>query len=356
MARRTIIPVILSGGSGTRLWPLSTAERPKQFHPLVTERSLFQDTIARAGALQDVQQPLVVCNEAHAGLVQSDLAALGVQALAVLLEPSGRNTAPAIAAAAVIAEQAFPDAFLLVLAADHAIENQAAFASAVDTAAAVAGQNYLVTFGIVPDRPETGYGYIRKGEPHGAWAQLSRFVEKPDLEMAEHYVASGEYLWNSGMFMMPAKLYLAELQAHQPEMFAAVTAAVTGSSELHGCLRLGDAFSTCPADSIDYAVMEKTRRAAVVPLDAGWSDVGSWSALRETQRQDERGNVFHGDVVASTVNRSFVHASGKRVVVAGLDNVVIVETPDTILVMAESESQNVKALRAQSERKRDSDE
>jgi len=346
MSKTTIVPVILSGGSGTRLWPLSTPQHPKQFHSLVTGNTLFQDAVLRSNLLDSASPPIVVCNDSHRELVRTDLSSVGIEPAAILLEPCARNTAPAIAAAALVALREFNSPDLLVSAADHVIRDQAAFAESVVAASEAARKGRLVTFGIVPNRPETGYGYILKGESHGNWAELSRFVEKPDLRTAEEYVASGQYLWNSGMFMMPAELYLDELNTLEPGIFAAVTRAVNTAVSECGLVRLGESFANSPSNSIDYAVMEKTRKAAVVSLDAGWSDVGSWSALREAQVQDDLGNVIRGDVVALNVSRSFVIANGKRVAISGLEDIVVVETEDTILITSTTESQSVKSLMA----------
>ena len=352
MSGKKIVPVILSGGSGVRLWPLSTPAHPKQFHALVSGKTLFQEAVERSKALPSSAAPIVVCNESHEEFVTTDLSEMGVSPLVVIQEPLGRNTAPAICAAAIVAQREVPEAQLLVLAADHMIENRPAFEAAVAAAVEASQQGYLVTFGVVPDRPETGYGYLRTGAAHGTWTELAQFVEKPDFETAKAYFDSGEFLWNSGMFLMSARLFLAELAEFEPDMLQAVQKALDEAEEHRGNLRLGPSFRDCPANSIDYAVMERTSKAAVVPLDAGWSDVGSWSALRQMCRKNEQGNVLHGDVIASNLRASYVHASSKRIAVAGLDNVVIVETDDTILVMSESESQNVKSLMQESLRRK----
>jgi mannose-1-phosphate guanylyltransferase/mannose-6-phosphate isomerase len=240
---------------------------------------------------------------------------------------------------------ASPDALLLVLPADHVVRDAAAFAAAVEVAVDAAAAGYLVSFGVVPDRPETGYGYLLRGESRGRWAVLQRFVEKPDLKTAEQYVASGRYLWNSGMFVLAAETYLRELERHAPAMLAACRAAVTAAAVDTDFTRLGAAFASCPADSIDYAVMEKTDRAAVVPLDAGWSDVGSWSALYDVLEKDDAGNVTSGDAIVEQCRDTYVVASSNRIVAAvGLESVVVVETPDAVLVVARDAAQGVKAV------------
>jgi mannose-1-phosphate guanylyltransferase/mannose-6-phosphate isomerase len=345
-----LVPVILSGGSGTRLWPLSRDARPKQFLPLVGDRSLFQQAVLRTrGVTIPVHEPLVVCNEAHRFIVAEQLRELGFESTAIVLEPVGRNTAPAVAVAALIAQRAVAqkggDPLLLVLPADHLVRDVAAFAAAVAAAAEAAAAGHLVTFGIVPDRPETGYGYLKRGADRGRWSLLERFVEKPDLPTAERYVASGQYLWNSGMFVLGAGTYLRELERHAPAMLAACREAVATASVDADFTRLGAAFAAGPADSIDYAVMEKTDRAAVVPLDAGWNDVGSWSALYDVLDKDAAGNVAVGDAIVEQCRNTYVLASSDRVVAAvGLDNVVVVETPDAVLVIARDSAQSVKKV------------
>jgi mannose-1-phosphate guanylyltransferase len=360
-----IIPVILSGGSGTRLWPLSRELEPKQLLPLVTERTLLQETLLRTRGLAGrVEPPIVVCNEAHRFLVAEQFREIDVKPQAIVLESAGRNTAPATAVAALMAaepslwerppgrEESRPggrsyvgtNPILLVLPADHVILDAAAFVAAVDAAIEAAAEGRLVTFGIVPDRAETGYGYLRKGEMRGRWAVLERFIEKPDRATAERYVESGDYLWNSGMFVFTARAYLDELARLAPEMLDACRAAVAAAESDRDFTRLGPAFLDCRADSIDYAVMEKTRNAAVVPLAAGWSDVGSWAALHAVLEKDAGGNVLRGDVIVEACTNSYVAASGRLVAAVGLDRIIIVETADAVLVMAADESQRVKRI------------
>ena len=354
MTAQRIVPVILSGGSGTRLWPLSRELTPKQLLPLVTERTLLQETLLRAQALGDaMERPIVVCNEAHRVLVAEQLREIGIAAQTIVLEPVGRNTAPAVAVAALLAlgksgvgrdRDSAAELCLVVLPADHVILDTAAFVAAVEAAVGAAASGRLVTFGIVPDRVETGYGYLRKGAAHGAWADLDRFVEKPDAAAAERYVRSGEYLWNSGMFVLPARKYLDELDRLAPAMLAKCRAAAASAVADGDFTRLGKDFLECPPDSIDYAVMEKTRDAAVVPLAAGWSDVGSWAALHDVLGKDERGNVLRGNAIADECRDSYVAATSRLVAVVGLEGVVVVETEDAVLVMAKERAQRIKQI------------
>jgi len=340
-----MIPVILSGGSGTRLWPLSRSQYPKQFLPLVTDRTMLQETIARLDGLEGISAPMVVCNQDHRFMVAEQLREMDVTAQAILLEPVGRNTAPAVALAALAAES--PDELLLVLAADHVIGDKTAFHDAVARAATAARAGKLVTFGVVPTGPETGYGYIRRGASAG-WDDtfaVDRFVEKPDLETARSYLDSGDYYWNSGMFVFSAGQYLAELERHHPAMLAACKQAYAGSCHSPDFVHLDkDAFAACPADSIDYAVMEKTDRAVMVPLDAGWNDVGSWSALWEVTRKDGQGNSLKGDVLSVDTHNSYVQSENKLVAVVGLDDMVVVETDDAVMVSPKSRVQEVKQI------------
>src|SRR5690606_27798957 len=292
--------VILRGGSGSRLWPLSRHYLPKQFLSLMGDRSLFQATVQRAGRLPDAAAPVVVCSDVHRFLVGEQLQEIGVSDAAILLEPVARNTAPAIAVAALHLSARNPGATMLVLPADHLIEDEAAFQQAVARAMALAADGWLVTFGIRPDNPETGYGYIRRGDALGdAVYRVAEFVEKPDLATAQGYLAAGDYSWNSGMFLFAARRYLDELAQHAPDILAAARRALDGAKADLDFIRVdGDAFAASPSDSIDYAVMEKTARAAVVPVSCGWSDIGSWSALWAAAEHDADGNRFEGDVLA----------------------------------------------------------
>jgi mannose-1-phosphate guanylyltransferase/mannose-6-phosphate isomerase len=320
-----LTPIVLSGGSGTRLWPLSRELHPKQLLPLVIDRTLLQETLLRTSGLNSttrrVAPPIVVCNEAHRFLVAEQLREIGTGAQTIALEPAGRNTAPAVAVAALLAQAAAPagaDPILLVLPADHVILDTGAFVAAVEAAVEAAeAEGRLVTFGIVPNKPETGYGYLLKGASRGRWSLLEAFVEKPDLATAERYVESGRYLWNSGMFVFSASAYLEELGRHAPAMLEKCRAALVAAEHGEDFTHLGAAFLECPADSIDYAVMEKTRNAAVVALDAGWSDVGSWSALHAVLEKDAYGNVLRGDVIAKGCTNSYVAAHNRLVATVG---------------------------------------
>ncbi|WP_066093695.1 mannose-1-phosphate guanylyltransferase/mannose-6-phosphate isomerase [Xanthomonas massiliensis] len=335
-----LTPVILSGGSGTRLWPLSREMYPKQFLPLVGEKTMLQATWLRVAPLAGTG-PIVVANEEQRFVAAEQLALVGGHASAILLEPAGRNTAPAIAVAALEATRDGGDALLLVLPSDHVIRDEAAFRQAVVVATAAAEAGKLVTFGIVPTQPETGYGYIKAAAGEGVRA-VERFVEKPDPATAERYVASGEYFWNSGMFLFKASRYLQELEQYQPAMLEACRQAWQKAKRDPDFVRLDKAaFAASPSDSIDYAVMEKTHDATVLPLDAGWSDVGSWSSLREVSPMDEAGNAHHGQVIAIDCHDTYAYGD-KLIAMIGLDDVVVVETPDAVLVAKGERTQEVK--------------
>lgn len=344
-----LIPVLLSGGVGSRLWPLSRELSPKQFLPLTGELSLLEQTLERASALADSSAPIVVCNDEHRFVVAEQLRNQQFKAGAIILEPVGRNTAPAVAAAALQALKVDAEALLLVMPADHVISDVEAFSHAVDIGVAQAQQGKLVTFGIVPNAPETGFGYIRRHKTSED-AELSHypiqaFVEKPSLELATEYVASGQYYWNSGMFLLSAAVYIDELREQAPAMLAAVEEAFSKASLDLDFIRLDEAaFTACPSDSIDYAVMEKTIRGVVIPLDCGWSDVGAWSSLWDVAEKDDRGNVSQGDVIMHDTRNSYLHASSRLVTSVGLDNIVVVETADAILVANKDQVQDVKAI------------
>lgn len=340
-----ILPVILSGGSGTRLWPLSREAYPKQFLALAGEQTMLQATWDRVAPIAG-RPPLVVANEEHRFVAAEQLQQLDVQPQAILLEPVGRNTAPAIAVAALEATLEEGDPVLLVLPSDHVIADEAAFRAAVLSALPAAREGKLVTFGIVPTGPETGYGYI-KASSGGAVRTVDRFVEKPDADTALQYVQSGEYFWNSGMFLFKASRYLAELERLHPEMLAASRNAWQLARRDTDFTRLDkDAFAAVPADSIDYAVMEKTNDAVVVPLDAGWNDVGSWTALRDVSAQDADGNAHHGDVIAIDCRNTYAY--GERLIaLVGLDDVIVVETDDAVMVGRSDRMQEIKQVVAQ---------
>jgi mannose-1-phosphate guanylyltransferase/mannose-6-phosphate isomerase len=346
-----ITPLVLSGGAGTRLWPLSRELYPKQLLPLLGDRTMLQDTLQRLRGLADVAPPMVVCNSAHRFLVAEQLRQIDCKPAAIMLEPVGRNTAPAVAVAALqwlrSHDSEDADTTLLVLPADHVIRDGQAFHDAVALAARAAREHgKLVTFGITPTQAETGYGYIRAGaDTAGGALAVEEFVEKPDDATAERYVSSGDYLWNSGMFMFSARRYLAELETFAPEMAAACRAACDAARQDLDFLRLDEAaFAACPSDSIDYAVMEKTRDAVVVPLTAGWSDVGTWSSLCEASNPDAAGNVATGDVLMDDTTDCYVRADHRLVATVGVRDHVIVETADAVLVAAKDSAQHVKKL------------
>ncbi len=343
-----ILPVILSGGSGTRLWPLSREAYPKQFLPLVGDVTMLQATWNRVAAIAG-KAPIVVANQEHRFMAAEQLRECNVTPQALILEPIGRNTAPAIAIAALQALATGEDALLLVLPSDHVVRDDAAFHAAVGQAAIAADAGKLVTFGIVPTAPETGYGYIKAQAGVGVRA-VDRFVEKPDLATAQQYVASGEYYWNSGMFLFKASRYLEELEALQPAILSACRTALDKASRDTDFIRLdADAFAASPNDSIDYAVMEKTADAAVVPLDAGWNDVGSWSALWEVSDKDANGNACHGDVIALDCRNSYAYGT-RLIAMVGLEDVVVVETDDAVFVGHKDRVQDVKEIVGQIKR------
>jgi len=350
-----LIPVILSGGAGTRLWPLSRELYPKQFLPLVGERTMIQDTALRVEGLPGVAAPIVVCNEAHRFLVAEQLRLVGITPQSILLEHMGRNTAPAAAIAALAAlagaKPGDEPPMLLVLPADHVLEDVGAFRQAVKSALPAAREGRLVTFGVVPTQAETGYGYIRQGAGSGAARAVAAFIEKPDAARAAEFVASGDYLWNSGMFLFSAAAYLEELAQHDTKMLAACRRAHDAAVRDLDFVRLDRAaFESCRADSIDYAVMEKTRRAAVVALDAGWSDVGSWASLQDALPADAAGNVMRGDVVTEDSKDCLLFATERLVAAVGLQGHVVIETKDAVMVAPKERVQDVKRLVEQMKR------
>lgn len=337
-----MIPVILSGGSGTRLWPLSRGQYPKQFLPLVSDKTMLQETWHRLEGLTDLAAPIAVCNEDHRFIVAEQLREINVKPQAIMLEPVGRNTAPAVALAALAAK---PDEVLLILPSDHVILDINSFQQAATLAQQLAEKDHLVTFGIVPTHPETGYGYIKLGiASHNAYT-VEAFVEKPNLAIAQTYLNSGDYLWNSGMFAFKARVFLQELGKFNPEMLEVCQRAFNEAQRDTDFVRVAaDIFASCPADSIDYAVMEKTASAMVIPLDAGWNDVGSWSALWEVTRKDAQGNATRGDVMTVDSHNSFIHSENKLIAAIGIRDLVIIETDDAVMVAPKDRVQDVKLL------------
>jgi mannose-1-phosphate guanylyltransferase / mannose-6-phosphate isomerase len=347
----TLCPVILSGGSGSRLWPLSRNVYPKQFIPLTDEWSLFQAAVNRAVHLNGAAAPRVVCNQEHRFMTAEQLSAVGAKGTRILLESEGRNTAPAICVAALDAMAATPNAILLVMPADHLIRDDEAFQAAVATAFQAACAGHFVTFGIKPTKPETGYGYIRQGtalsgaKDENAIFNVAAFIEKPALARAEGFLAEGGYWWNSGMFMFPADRLMAVMEKHVPEIVSACQRAYTGAQSDLDFLRLeASALSACPSNSIDYAVMEKIDAAVMVPLHAGWNDVGSWSSLWEVDSRDMAGNASKGDVLSEDCHNCYFHSGHRLVTAIGIEDQIIVETPDAVLVASKDRAQDVRKL------------
>lgn len=344
-----IHPVILSGGSGTRLWPLSRTSYPKQFLKLVSDNSLLQDTAARVSDPGAFARPLVVCNEEHRFIIAEQFREIGVVPSHIMLEPVARNTAPAVAVAAAILAAEDPKALMLVLAADHAIEDEVMFRNAIGVAAGAASDGFLVTFGIKPSRPETGYGYIlrggRLGTREGCFA-VESFVEKPDRATAEKYLAAGGYFWNSGMFLFSAGAFLEECERYEPEIRKAAEGSIAGAKRDLDFLRLAkEPFAASPSKSIDYAVMERTERAAVVPADIGWNDVGSWASIWEIGKKDAQGNVLDGEVLALETRNSLISSTdGPLVAALGVENLAVVATSDAVLVLPLDRAQDVKTV------------
>ena len=347
MSSHSVIPVILSGGSGSRLWPLSREHYPKQFLSLMGENTMLQETISRLDGFLNIGKPIVVCNEEHRFLVAEQMQSAGHPTSAIILEPARRNTAPAVAVSAFKALILEDNPVLLVLPADHIIQKTEVFQKAVTEGLEQASNGNLVTFGIVPDEPETGYGYIKKGDklPSGSAHRVSKFVEKPDKNTAISYIDSGQYLWNSGIFMFHAQHYLDELSKYAPEIYEACRSAVKQANLDLDFTRLHkDSFEASPSDSIDYAVMEKTQNAIVIPLDAGWSDVGSWSSLAEVHQKDSQGNVKIGDTLSVDTKDSYLHSTGRLIATVGLENLIVIETADAVLVANKNDAQNVKQV------------
>ncbi|MBT4731234.1 mannose-1-phosphate guanylyltransferase/mannose-6-phosphate isomerase [Candidatus Woesearchaeota archaeon] len=339
-----ITPVILSGGSGTRLWPLSRKLHPKQFINLVNDTTLFQDTILRLPT--NVADPLVICNEEHRFLAAEQLRQIDRESNGIILEPIGKNTAPAIALAALKFINNGKDPLLLVLSADHLIQNIDAFHKSIEVAEKLAENNKLVTFGIVPDKAETGYGYIKADIDNTAdYYNIQSFTEKPNQEDAQKYLDSGNYLWNSGMFMFKASIYLQELEKFEPEILTSCKKSCQTEYKDKDFIRLNnDEFRQCPEQSVDYAVMEYTKDGVVVPLDANWSDIGSWGALWDAKNKDKNGNVSEGDVILDDVKNTYTYSSNRLVSVIGISDLIIVDTQDALLVADKKYSQNIKNI------------
>jgi mannose-1-phosphate guanylyltransferase len=339
-----IVPVILSGGSGTRLWPLSRKLHPKQFINLVNETTLFQDTILRLP--KDVAEPLIICNEEHRFLAAEQLRAIGKKTKGIILEPEGRNTAPAVALGALQFINKGEDPILLVLSADHLIKNIEAFHQSITIASELAENNKLITFGVVPDKAETGYGYIEANINNtDDYYSIKSFTEKPNQKNAKKYLDSVNYLWNSGMFMFKASVFLSELEKFEPEILSACKKSCTTKNIDSDFIRINnDAFHQCPNESIDYAVMEHTKNGVVVPLDANWSDVGSWSSLWDIKTKDNNDNVSKGDVFLEDVKNTYTYSSNRLVSVIGVSNLVIVDTQDALLVADKQQTHNIKKI------------
>ena len=340
----TILPVILSGGSGTRLWPASRSMYPKQFLPLTGDETMLQQTVQRlAGMPHASDECMVICNESHRFLVAEQLREIG-RAAQIVLEPEGRNTAPAVALAAFLAAEKDPGTMLLIMAADHVIVDTQGFQAAVGRGLEAAANGSLVTFGIVPTSPETGYGYVEATPQADNAVPVKSFVEKPDRKTAQRYVDGGEHFWNSGMFLFSARAYLGALQTFAPAIFTACEKSIAKRTAGDFIRPDADAFLSSPKDSIDYAVMEKTDAAVMVPLNAGWSDVGSWAALHDIREKDADGNTIDGDVFTQDCKGMFIQAESRLVAAVGLEDIVIIETKDSMLVTSKAKSQDVKAL------------
>ncbi len=345
-SERMIAPVILSGGSGTRLWPVSRTLYPKQLLPMTGTLTMLQETARRFGGNPSFSSPLLVCNEEHRFIAAAQLQAAGTNPMAIILEPEGRNTAPAAAVAAFVLQQRAPSHLMLLAASDHAIDDVAALHAALETGAAAAALGHLVTFGIKPSRPETGYGYIRSGAKIGTVPgvhAVAKFVEKPNLATAERFVAEGSYLWNASLFLFAPEVYLSELQKHAPKILAQAKEALAKAKPDLDFVRLDKAaFAASPSISIDYAVMEPTDKAVVVPADIGWSDVGSWSVLWERGSKDANGNVVSGDAIVESSSGNLIRSEQRLVAALGVDNLIIVETRDAVLVASKNRDQDVK--------------
>jgi len=341
-----IIPVILSGGSGTRLWPLSRKQYPKQYLPLAGDNTMLQETILRLSSLDNLADPIIICNADHRFLVAEQCQQIDIQNPTILLEPVGRNTAPAIAAAALQSINGLDDAVLLVLSADHVIQDVEAFHQAINIASNQAQEGKLATFGIVPTDANTGYGYIKSSKDNidGAY-KVEEFVEKPDLATAQSYLERGNYLWNSGMFMFKAETLVNELTTHSPSIVTSVSNAINNAEQDLDFIRLDKkAFESSPSDSIDYALMEKSDNVVVVPLDAQWNDIGSWSALHDIGAKDANGNVIKGDIIAQDTTNTYINANHHMVATIGVDSLIVVDTPDATFIATKDKAQEVKSV------------
>ena len=341
-----IIPVILSGGSGTRLWPLSRKQYPKQYLPLVSDNTMLQETILRLSGLDNLTDPIIVCNADHRFLVAEQCQQIDITNPTILLEPVGRNTAPAIAAAALQSLKTLDDAVLLVLSADHVIQDVEVFHQAINIASKQAQDGKLATFGIVPTDANTGYGYIKSSKENidGVY-KIEEFVEKPDLKTAQTYLEQGNYLWNSGMFMFKAAMLIDELTTHSPDIVTSVNDAVNNATQDLDFIRLDkQALESSPSDSIDYALMEKSDNVVVVPLNAQWNDIGSWSALHDIGVKDKNSNVIKGDVVIQNITNTYINADHHMVVAIGVDNLIIVDTPDATFITTQDKAQEIKDI------------
>ncbi|MCG6900893.1 MAG: mannose-1-phosphate guanylyltransferase/mannose-6-phosphate isomerase [Gammaproteobacteria bacterium] len=342
-----LYPVILSGGSGSRLWPLSREYYPKPLLPLVADKTLLQQTACRLDSLPDIGDAVYVCNEEHRFLVAEQITQLGKTPATIILEPTGRNTAPALTLAALYLVRQDPDAMMVVMPADHVMTEPLQFVAAIAQGSGNAEEGALVTFGIVPESPETGYGYIKRDTQleGGSAYSVAQFVEKPDKETAEQYINEGDYYWNSGIFLMRADRWLDEISQYHPDILRSCREAMNAGVQDRDFFRINkQKFHQCPSDSIDYAVMEKTKRAVVVPISAGWSDIGAWSALWDICPHDEDGNVIQGDVLVEDTHNAFLVAQHRCLATVGLDNVVVVETADAVLVASMDKAQDVKAI------------
>ncbi len=344
-----IIPIILAGGTGSRLWPLSRESYPKQLLTLVGENSLLQETIKRIAQIQDIEEPIVICNHQYRFLVAEQMLEMGIAHPKLILEPTGRNTAPAIAMAALLIQKCYPDQNprLLILPADHLIQEEDRFTAAINLAAPYAAE-HLLTFGIQPSYAETGYGYIQAEAQAGATVlPILQFIEKPSKEKAESYLQQKNYYWNSGLFLFSAQVYLDELTHFAPEIAAACIKEAAHLQEVGGFFTLGAEFESSPSESIDYAVMEKTRRALVCPLDVTWSDIGSWTALHDVLPHDANGNILHGDITCIETKNSMIRAEHRLVATVGVQDLIVIETADAVMVAHKDYAQKVKDLVAQ---------